>query len=1202
MSYFYGRTSGGYSSFSDTEKLNYALKIALQKVQTDTSLSWVSEPNTIIPSEPGVIFKNNIPSWNNISNYYVIDPEYNKATNVTVAQAIDTYTVFSLDQIQNLRTTETYDSNGLLDGLSPTMFARYVYWKNGLTGKETTLSGDLSSVTITGESGTYKNDNEQSTKEPFNGILTLKNDTYDFRRTTTSLFPALLGQFDSPDSITFWNKLNTLYTGIEIIAPAYALEPEKKHPFLKIFIGLPLISTLNNEQNAKAGDPPNFTGAGGADNTRLQYSTDIGDNIGFTHPLLPLTIGNQNNYPFSMAGYKISDDTNAWEAISEATYGPGNILYFQNYSGYLLCYGVKNIITSEQVSVLYPPMISFIKYTGETLGQGIISQGLSVNRPLPAVSNLKDLYLSTDEASLSYFTETTNEEGETLKEWKKISGGGGAGAAINQAGQTMFQIMSEPPRKFLESSDYVLKRKGSVLTIIKWDFNNIRPTSNTELPQMAVQFGTKSQQTIPYVKDIEFDISAAMIEFYANSNSFTMINFYKDFEQDINKEDFSLLELDDFTEPTKINSSPYSYKITVDSDDCYLDSATNGKYKNIAIGNFRYFKTENIDIQIYGSNNASPYTIESEVDNKLLINNSKQLNIKQINGELVTSPAINSEFTQKIIKLQDLFNTTEDIQYLLSYSLIIIEDKLRGYSNYNDTTANNYYVNINYVNPDHNIKRIPYNPQYGLQISDTEITNAFNNKNGSSNVVKGGNGVTQNSLEAENTGFKFARIIMDNEEISQYKTKLVTNLGNIYILNLYPFFEKYIYKAEKIINSLINEKDQVHAFIKLKIKSQINEDDNILIGNLNQATNINEINDLWFNNGNNKYSDLSGTSLFDLLNDNHGCTLGKILEITDSDGNLVKIWGPIITKDWYGLPSNSFNDEDVSVTIGIKNNFKYIDKTVYQINKNCLHINEENINNDDLKSFDNCFLQSNSLALINEKIHMATPQSLMNPIDNKNFIEKGIIYERVGIYYKKSTLESVGTDGKEYKNSGNKYKWIVIKEDLNKKFIKTNLGNFYYLDVTTVLKNYLHNTGPRPTTLEYVLENINNNNKDKVVLFAYFKNNKKSILGNNENGGLVANLMQPFSLNSVKLPKDNETYGNYWYTETDSTTIKDIMDNEEMNDSFYGSRWSNPLKAKNKSQDDNEELLNTWEFGPLVLKETPNIVKNVELFLGININ
>jgi hypothetical protein len=58
------------------------------------------------------------------------------------------------------------------------------------------------------------------------------------------------------------------------------------------------------------------------------------------------------------------------------------------------------------------------------------------------------------------------------------------------------------------------------------------------------------------------------------------------------------------------------------------------------------------------------------------------------------------------------------------------------------------------------------------------------------------------------------------------------------------------------------------------------------------------------------------------------------------------------------------------------------------------------------------------------------------------------------------------------------------------------------------------------------------------------------------------------------------------------------MDNDDyLNNSYYGSRWSFPRKAKTK-----EELLTSWTFGPLVLKETPNEIKNVELFLGININ
>ena len=37
----YGSLQGSFSSFSDDEKLNYALKIALSRLQTDLAADWV---------------------------------------------------------------------------------------------------------------------------------------------------------------------------------------------------------------------------------------------------------------------------------------------------------------------------------------------------------------------------------------------------------------------------------------------------------------------------------------------------------------------------------------------------------------------------------------------------------------------------------------------------------------------------------------------------------------------------------------------------------------------------------------------------------------------------------------------------------------------------------------------------------------------------------------------------------------------------------------------------------------------------------------------------------------------------------------------------------------------------------------------------------------------------------------------------------
>ena len=50
-------------------------------------------------------------------------------------------------------------------------------------------------------------------------------------------------------------------------------------------------------------------------------------------------------------------------------------LYYLNNPGFILCYGVTNIHSDGlRLSFKYPPVISFIRYTGETFSDGIIPQ------------------------------------------------------------------------------------------------------------------------------------------------------------------------------------------------------------------------------------------------------------------------------------------------------------------------------------------------------------------------------------------------------------------------------------------------------------------------------------------------------------------------------------------------------------------------------------------------------------------------------------------------------------------------------------------------------------------------------------------------------------------------------------------------------------------------------------------------------------
>ena len=61
--------SNDFTSFSDDEKLNYSLKLALSRLQTELKRAWYQEPKDSAPKGPETIYKNKIPTYEEIKNY-----------------------------------------------------------------------------------------------------------------------------------------------------------------------------------------------------------------------------------------------------------------------------------------------------------------------------------------------------------------------------------------------------------------------------------------------------------------------------------------------------------------------------------------------------------------------------------------------------------------------------------------------------------------------------------------------------------------------------------------------------------------------------------------------------------------------------------------------------------------------------------------------------------------------------------------------------------------------------------------------------------------------------------------------------------------------------------------------------------------------------------------------------------------------------
>lgn len=414
MSLDYGIYSNKFSSFSDDEKLQYALKIALSRVQTDVNTAWFNEPNDYTPKQPNELYKNKIPSMDDIKDYFVIDPDYdgqqtsmvtdikvkailgstNWGPKFTLAQIYDKDLVRKPEDWGDLTDADFVDgaSKMQIKKLGRNMFTRYSYWSKDLTGQKSNLEGTGNSPSKGDNSGT-----NPDMKEPLNAFVTYDNNG---GLSDERVFANLPGDSGSAHEI-FYNKLlpktttNTSGKGIElsIIAPGDILDINKAHPFLKLCLQVPTYTTRGSQTISK--------------HVGSETSGNVGttDNIGFHNPLMKNALGDTNGFVsgvgYQIAGWKTSG-TIGWADVTTAygDTGKQNILYFLSNPGFIIVYGVKNIDYAEQTSRSYPPMVSFMKYTGETFADGIISQGATD----PVVAEEKDLFINTTGGVLKRFT------------------------------------------------------------------------------------------------------------------------------------------------------------------------------------------------------------------------------------------------------------------------------------------------------------------------------------------------------------------------------------------------------------------------------------------------------------------------------------------------------------------------------------------------------------------------------------------------------------------------------------------------------------------------------------------------------------------------------------------------------------------------------------------------------------------------------
>ena len=425
----------GRTNYTLSEKISTLIKNTQNKINTDINKVADIEPNISKTLFFKDILKSRIKNYSEIRNYYVVVKINNKKYIATqrVNNVIEIRSRLSFEDISNntyidnglnLISTDFNATSGLLSRLPKTMFCFYKYWLNQLTGERAIgLTGNTKTSTAT--SGTFPN-----TTSLKNSIITIKDNADN---DADKRYENLL----NPNNINYLNKLLD-YDPVEIIddtlVDAFIAQNGKLNQLdntyysnmeanllnkiddtIDMVIGVPTISTWANNNNANNVLSDAYT-----------------DNLAFYNPLLEKSL-NEN------FGYRASGDGGGYclKLVKSNDLGENGILnsssvisteikespfVFSSFEGFLLCYGIKNILATLNTTGLdinighgMPPIISSCRYKGKTLEDGLITSGS--NLPDPNLSNLNDLFINATENTL-YRLDVSN----NVKEWIRVGG------------------------------------------------------------------------------------------------------------------------------------------------------------------------------------------------------------------------------------------------------------------------------------------------------------------------------------------------------------------------------------------------------------------------------------------------------------------------------------------------------------------------------------------------------------------------------------------------------------------------------------------------------------------------------------------------------------------------------------------------------------------------------------------------------------
>lgn len=434
-------TISPFTNFTLQEKVAYALKLSLNRVTTDAfadGKEWFNEPQIYNPVLKSSILKNTPLPYTSTRNYYtvvningvkyissiklfvVVEQYFNNSIQQIITNGIppetpDTPTSYEYSRVP---VHQDFNTSGLLVKFPRQAWASFVYWKKQITGFNAKRNEGDTPQNIAG-SGTYPNINNLSS------IITIQTNS----NTANQLKVYSTRTANSIETLApfVYNTLKE-YIPIQLISNTIVDEYIQNNGSLNQNNGAPqeLLDKIYFPVVVNLSVPTYSTWNG----TSIETNAPLTDNMAFYNPLLERSLSETFGYSsrFQGNGYGIVSPLGTSFSNVNTNYGKGGTIkegnmIFNGDAGFVQFFGLQKPLSgTDAISVIRPPIISAVKYVGETLTEGVITQipGL----PDPSIYNEKDLRIDTTTNTIYRLAINNSNQ----KEWVSI--GGGSGSAL----------------------------------------------------------------------------------------------------------------------------------------------------------------------------------------------------------------------------------------------------------------------------------------------------------------------------------------------------------------------------------------------------------------------------------------------------------------------------------------------------------------------------------------------------------------------------------------------------------------------------------------------------------------------------------------------------------------------------------------------------------------------------------------------------